>query len=54
MMLEKELRVLHFDPKAARKKLSSREGIGGSVLHLVELQSPPSDIHFLQQGHTSE
>ena len=23
MMLEKELRVLHFDPKAARKKLSS-------------------------------
>ena len=44
MMLEKELRVLHFDPKAARKKLSSREGIGGSVLHLVELQSPPPEI----------
>ena len=39
MMLEKELRVLHFDPKAVRKKLSSREGMGGSVLHLVELQS---------------
>ena len=44
MMLEKELRVLHFDPKAARKKLSSREGIGGSVLHLVELESPPPEI----------
>jgi hypothetical protein len=32
-MLKKELRVLHLDPKAARKRLSSREQIGGSVLH---------------------
>ena len=31
MMLEKKLRVLHLDPKAARKRLSSRDLIGGSL-----------------------
>ena len=31
IMQEKNMRVLHLDPKAARKKLSSRDLIGGSL-----------------------
>ena len=30
-ILEKKLRVLHLDPKAARKRLSSRDLIGGFI-----------------------
>ena len=41
IMLKKELRVLHLDPQAARKRLSSRDHTGGSLQHWVELQSPP-------------
>ena len=33
MMLEKKLRVLHLYPKAARKRLSSRDLIEGSLQH---------------------
>ena len=54
MVLE-ELRVLHFDPKAARRRLSSlgRQPGGGSLLHWVELEhriSKPTPIvmYFLQ------
>ena len=41
IMLKKELRVLHLDPQATRKRLSSRDHTGGSLQHLVELQRPP-------------
>ena len=41
IMLKKELRVLHLDPQATRKGLSSRDHTGGSLQHLVELQRPP-------------
>ena len=41
IMLEKEIAVLFLEPKAARKRLSSRELIGDSLQHWVELQSPP-------------
>ena len=37
IMLEKDLRVLYLDPQAARKRLTSREPIGGSLQHWVEL-----------------
>jgi len=43
MQADKELRVLHFDPKAARKRLSFRGLPGGSVLHWVERQSLPPE-----------
>jgi hypothetical protein len=33
MVLEKELRVLHLDPKAGRRRLSF---MGGALLHGVE------------------
>ena len=33
MMLEKRLRVLYLDPKVPRKRLSSRDLIGGSTQH---------------------
>ena len=39
IMLKKELRVLHLDPQAARKRLSSRDHTGGSLQHWVELQN---------------
>ena len=38
MMLEKKLRVLHLYPKAARKRLSSRDLMG---------------VLILQQGHNT-
>jgi hypothetical protein len=58
MELEKELRVLHLDPKAAKRRLCS----AGSqeeplILHWAEVEhfetSNPTPIvtHFLQQGH---
>jgi hypothetical protein len=48
MMLEKELRALHLDLKAARRR---------SLLHLPKFEHRPSKptptvTHFLQQGHT--
>jgi hypothetical protein len=46
MMLEKELRVLHFDPKVAG------EGVTWHCLSLYEI-SKPTMIHFLQQGHNT-
>jgi hypothetical protein len=45
MVLEKELRVLHLDPKAERRELSSRQ--------LGRVSKPtPKVAHILQQGHT--
>jgi hypothetical protein len=41
IMLKKELKVLHLDSQATRKRLSSRDHTGGSFQHLVELQRPP-------------
>ena len=46
MVLEKELRILHLDLKAARKKTvfqASRRGVSNPT---------PTMTHFLQQGHT--
>ena len=45
MVLEKELRVLHIDPKEAE---------GGCVSHWHRRPQslPPTVTHFLQQGHT--
>ena len=40
-ILKKELRVLHLDPKEARKQLSSKEIIEGFLQDWVELQIPP-------------
>ena len=50
MVLEKELRVLHLDPTAARKGLIF-------FLYWVELSHrtskfTPTGTHFLQQSHT--
>ena len=47
MVLE-ELRVLHLDLQAAR-----RENKTLAWLEHLKPQSPPSETHFLQQGHTS-
>jgi hypothetical protein len=46
-MLEKEMRVLHPDPKAA-----GRETASGWVKHLKP-ENPLPGAHFFQQGHTS-
>jgi hypothetical protein len=58
-MLEKELRVLHLDLKAAKARLSSESSQDGlSPPHWTELElcSPPKPTytvkHFLQSGHT--
>jgi len=50
MVLEKEIRVLHLDLRAARKKTPH-------CLPEVELEHKvskpiPAAVHFLQQGHT--
>jgi hypothetical protein len=50
MVLEKELRVLHLDLKAARRKISFHSG------HSLSMKTPkPAStvVYFLQQGHTS-
>jgi hypothetical protein len=36
MVLEKELKVLHLDPKAVRRRLSSRHLGGGPLLQWEE------------------
>jgi hypothetical protein len=59
-VLEKELKVIHFDLKTARRRLASvgRQEGAGSLPHWVELEQKtskptPTVMHFLQQGHTS-
>jgi hypothetical protein len=64
--LEKELRVLHLDPKAARRRLAStgsqnalspalgRPGVLGALkAHLQNDVLHSTRPHLLQQGHTS-
>jgi hypothetical protein len=45
-MLEKELRVLHLDPKATRKRLFCRLPGGGSLPHWAELEHRASKHHL--------
>jgi hypothetical protein len=57
MVLEKELRVLHPDLKAARMRLSSagsqEEDLFHIGLNIEETTKPICTVtHFLQQGHT--
>jgi hypothetical protein len=49
-----ELKVLHFDTKADRRKLASRH-LGGRFLkaHSHSDTLPPTRPHLPQQGHTS-
>ena len=50
MMLEKNLRVLHLDPKAARKRLSSRDLTGGSNFkahHHNDTLPPTRPLHLI-------
>ena len=42
IMLKKELRVLHLDPQAARKRLSSRDHTGGSLQHWWNFKDHPN------------
>ena len=46
--LEKELRFLYLDPKAARRRLSFHLGL----LNIRSLKPTLTRIHFLQQGYT--
>ena len=52
-----ELRVLHLDPKAARKELTSTGSqeedffYPGQSLSIGPQSPPPTVVHFLQQGH---
>jgi hypothetical protein len=41
MMLKKELRILHLDEKAGRKRLSYSQTVGGAALYWPKLQTPP-------------
>jgi hypothetical protein len=65
MVLEKELGVLHLDPKTGRRKLSSIGSEEEALLHWAELEHrslkihshsgthPTSRPHLLQHCHTS-
>jgi hypothetical protein len=50
-VLEKEQRILHFDPKVAMRGLSSRQlgEVVSKPLHNDTLL--PARLHIFQQGH---
>jgi hypothetical protein len=58
MVLEKELRVLHLDPKAGRRRLFSLGNQQESdfctwwSLTIGPQDPPPTETYFLQQGYT--
>jgi hypothetical protein len=58
MVLEKELRVLHLDPKAARRifdlfHTGQSFSIGDLKAYPNSDTLPPTRLHLLQQDHTS-
>jgi hypothetical protein len=58
LVLEKELRVLHLDPKAARERTVFHRQLEEGFFHTgqnlsIDASKPtPTVTHILQQGHT--
>ena len=60
MVLEKDLKILHLDPKVSRRRLSSIDSQEKAFFYIVcnlnigALKPTPTVTHFLQQSHTNK
>ena len=58
MVLEKDLKILHLDPKVSRRRLSSIDSQEKAFFYIVcnlnigALKPTPTVTHFLQESHT--